>query len=729
MAVAKAAAAPGDTAARGWSSAPVVIWFAGGQGRPAAIVLALLLALGYLALGERGWSPIRNLFFDAYQRLMPRQVSFYPAVIVDIDDASLAALGRWPWPRTRLARLIEATHRSGALAVGLDVVMPEPDSLSPVALFGERQDVSPALQKSLAELPSNDMILAETLRRIPTVVGRVGIADGKVQNTPPSGQTPVIMVGENPAPHLQSYAQDLTNVPEIEAAASGRGYLNDTRDRDGVVRSLPLLIAVNGEPAPSFALELLRVAAGQSGYTVRSGRNGIDGVQIGTSFIPTDPNGRIPLHFSPAYAGRRVPARAVLGGEVAPDAFANQVAIIGATAIGITDAAATPVATSMNGVEIQAQFIENILAGARLKRPPAILWLEGLAFLSIAMLLILLLPRTGPSWGVVIFLTGAIIVWAVSLIFYLQAKTLFDPSFATVGNILILLLLLTAGWLAAERRRRELDAALEVERVERLRMAGELQAAREIQMGMLPVAGAIKGLPPQLEFYAMLEPALEVGGDLYDAFMLDDDRFFFLVGDVSGKGVPASLFMALSKTLCKSLARREHGSLDALLRLVNEEISQENPGSLFITAILGVINVRTGEMQFCSAGHDAPILLRASEPPRSLNGTGGLPLCVDEDFPYTADQIQLQPGDTLIVLTDGITEAQDANKNFYGLARVLAYLPTLEGAQRSAAALCAGLYGEVKRFTQGSPPSDDITIMAIRLTSIPPTPDSGSTSV
>ena len=479
---------------------------------------------------------------------------------------------------------------------------------------------------------------------------------------------------------------------------------------------MPLLIAVNSEIAPSFALELLRVATGQAQYTVQSNRNGINGVQIGTSFIPTDPDGRIRLHFSPAYAARRVSARDVLRGEVAPKAFANQVAIIGATAIGVTDVAATPIATRMDGVEIQAQFVENILAGTRLKRPPVTSWLELLAFLSMAIVLIILLPRKGPGYGVAIFLAGAIIVGIASIVCFFETKLLYDPSFAMAGNSLILVVLLTAGFSDADRRRRELDAALEAEKIERSRMAGELQAAREIQMGMLPVPGAIEGLPAELDFYATLEPALEVGGDLYDAFMLDAEHFFFLVGDVSGKGVPASLFMALSKTLCKSLARREHVPLDALLRIVNEEISRENPGSLFISAVVGIINVCTGELEFCNAGHDAPVLLRANQAPRSLHSAGGPPLCVDERFPYAIDRLQLQSDDMLVMITDGVTEAQDARQNFYGMARVLAYFSTTQPWQlSSAAAICAGLAADVKRFIDGAPPSDDITIMAIRL--------------
>src|SRR5262245_33994625 len=129
---------------------------------------------------------------------MPREVSRYPVVIVDIDDASLATLGRWPWPRTRLARLIEATHRAGALAVGLDIIMSDADSLSPAALLVDRQDVSPTLQNTLAELPSNDIILAQTLRRIPTVIARAAIAAGKDRSAPKSSQTSVVSVGHQP---------------------------------------------------------------------------------------------------------------------------------------------------------------------------------------------------------------------------------------------------------------------------------------------------------------------------------------------------------------------------------------------------------------------------------------------------------------------------------------------------------------------------------------------------
>ena len=657
---------------------------------------------------------MRELLFDAYQRLMPRTASQTHVVIIDIDDATQAAYGRWPWPRTRLARLIEETHKLGALAVGLDLIMPEEDPLSPKVFLADRQDVTPAVQQALAGLPSNDTALAETLRGIPSVIGRAGIIDVGFQSSAVNTQTPIRIVGELDARWLPSYRAHLTSIPEIEDAASGRGYLNDTRDSDGVVRTMPLMFAVNGRPAPSFALELLRVTAGQERYIIRGSRVGIQGIQIGKSLIPTDAQGRIRVYFIPSDPRRRISASAILRGELAPNALAHQIAIIGVAAIGITDVAATPVATRMDGIEIQAQTIENILEGSQLSRPPKIRWLELMALLAIAMALIVFLPRLRPSAGVVIFLLGTAIVWAASVLAFRELRVLFDPTFATVGNALILTVLLTAGFSVADRRRRELDIALQAERIERSRIAGELQAAREIQMGMLPSPGAIAGLPANIEFYAVLEPAQEVGGDLYDAFMLDERHFFFLIGDVSGKGVPASLFMALSKTLCKSLARREHVPLDGLMRLVNEEISQENPGELFVTAIVGILDTETGKLELCNAGHDAPILLRVNEPPSSLNRTGGPPLCVQEDFPYAFDCMQLRPDDVLVMITDGITEAQDPAQSFYGLTRVLKYLAQMTKPQLHVVDACQGIYEDVKRFSQGLPPCDDITIVAIR---------------
>ena len=159
----------------------------------------------------------------------------------------------------------------------------------------------------------------------------------------------------------------------------------------------------------------------------------------------------------------------------------------------------------------------------------------------------------------------------------------------------------------------------------------------------------------------------------------------------------------------------------------NEEISRDNRDELFVTLVAGIIDVRTGDLQLCSAGHDAPILLRAGEMPCPIEPAGGPPLCVVDDFPYDSNPERLQPGDMLIMITDGVTEAHDPEQNLYGLDRALAYLTALPqdgNGRQSAAAVCQGLYKDIKAFVQHAKPSDDVTIMAIRFTapqlSLPP---------
>ena len=710
---------------QGWSSITSIKVLAGGRGRPAAIVTAVLLALWYMLLGEPSWRHLQQAVFDAYQRTFPRQSERLRVFIVDIDEASLTALGQWPWPRTRLARLIDATHRLGALAVGLDLLMPDADRFSPDMVLAERSDVSQALREAFASLPSNDSLLADTLRRTPTVIGRAGLAEAGTGHLPGSSQTAVRVYGEVPMAQAPAYMGHLTNVPELEAAASGRGYLNSTPDTDGVLRCMPLLMTVQGTWAPALALEVLRVAIQKPAYTIHGSPHGIRGVQVGESFLPTDPDGRLRLYFSPPDPRRRVSALAVLQGTVDSGAFAHSVALIGVTAVGVTDITMTPVTTRMDGVEVQAQVIENMLAGTRLLRSSLAPWWEGGAFLCTAAILIILLPQVRPGYSVIVLVIVTAVVAAVSLMLFVQARVLIDPLFPTAGNLVVLFVLLTAGLAASDRARRYMQAELETERLERIRVAGELRAARDIQMGMLPSPETIASLPACLTVHALLEPAREVGGDLYDAFMLDEQHFFFSVADVSGKGVPASLFMALSKALCKSIALREHVPLDALMILMNREISRENHAELFVTAVIGIIDICTGTMEICCAGHEAPILLRPGEVPRSIEVTGGPPFCFLEDFPYPSVQMVLQPADMLVMITDGVTEAQDPGHHLYGIERTLAYLATIHTApyrDLSVVSMCQGLYADVCRFAAGADQADDITIMAMRFAGPASTP-------
>ena len=449
----------------------------------------------------------------------------------------------------------------------------------------------------------------------------------------------------------------LANVAELEAGAIGFGLVNTQRDPDGVVRQVPLLMSVAGQPVPSLALEALRVAVGANWLTLHTDENGLTGVELGDSTLATDPDGKVTLYYSHSDPRRRHSAAAVLNGEVPDDALAGRIALIGVTALGLTDVVPTPVEGSMDGVEVHVQVIETVLDGVRLIRPWFARWVE-LGFLAITgVLIIAWIPRLRPAYGALLVVAVLTAFFGVSFAAFAQAQRLFDPSQAAVTLSVIYVFLLASMLAESNRKRRQLNAAFESQRLESARMAGELGAAREIQLGMLPRPDAIEDLPPTIRLHALLEPAREVGGDLYDVYMVDERQVFFLVADVSGKGVPASLFMALSKALCKSVALRDGAAVGMVTKL-NEAMSRENPGAFFVTAITGVIDTETGEGEFCIAGHDAPYRFKPGDTPQELTSSGGPPLCVLDDFTYPSERFHLAPGEMLLLWTDGVGEAQ-----------------------------------------------------------------------
>jgi sigma-B regulation protein RsbU (phosphoserine phosphatase) len=242
------------------------------------------------------------------------------------------------------------------------------------------------------------------------------------------------------------------------------------------------------------------------------------------------------------------------------------------------------------------------------------------------------------------------------------------------------------------------------------RIESELKIARAIQMSMVP-----KIFPPfpdraEFDLYAVIEPAKEVGGDFYDFFFIDDDYLYFVIGDVSDKGVPASLFMAVTKTLIRSQTSKEM-SPDQVLTRVNKELCVDNDSTMFVTVFCGMFHTRTGDMWYSNGGHNPPYLLTAGGEVEALERTGGMVLGVMDDIPYQTKQMRLTTGDGLFLYTDGITEAMDPHGQLFSDERLRAVLRRTNGATPQE--IIGGVVGEVKRFAAGAPQSDDITALAL----------------
>jgi sigma-B regulation protein RsbU (phosphoserine phosphatase) len=245
------------------------------------------------------------------------------------------------------------------------------------------------------------------------------------------------------------------------------------------------------------------------------------------------------------------------------------------------------------------------------------------------------------------------------------------------------------------------------------RMESELKIAKNIQMSFLP-----KRFPPfpdisRFDLHAALEPAREVGGDLYDFFLLDETHLFFSVGDVSGKGVPAALFMAVTKTLVKGNAEPGMDPA-AILSRVNTELCVDNEQLLFVTMFCGILDFTTGELAFSNAGHNPPVLLRADGATDFLELPRGLFLGIMEDAAYRTGRIVLGPGDALVVYTDGVTEAMNEAEELYSSPRLLGLLRA--ATDKSAVALTDTVMESVITYEGDAPQADDITVLALTYT-------------
>jgi len=529
------------------------------------------------------------------------------------------------------------------------------------------------------------------------------------------GVSPVRAFGGDPARFVPRFEGGLHSIAPIEAAAAGRALVSVDPER-GVLRRMPMLAAVGPTLMPGLALEMLRVAAGAPAISVKVGRGGLEAVGVAGFAIPTEPDGRVWLHYSRSDARRLVPASDVLDGMVPAERFQGRLVLVGATALGLSDTQSTPVTDRMPGIEVHAQLLECILDGALLTRPPLARAIELAMLAAGGVLLLLAVPRLRPRVSAPLLLGLILLALAGGFLAYRARGLLVDGATPGLGLAVLYTALLAVTLTETESRRRALRRQVERQREAAARLAGELEAARRIQMGTLPRPSIVFPGEQRFDLYARLDPAREVGGDLYDFFFLDPDHLFFLIGDVSGKGLPGSLFMAISKALYKSTALRRHGQVAAMMREADAEISRDNTEGLFVTALAGILDARTGALEYCSAGHEPPFLLpRAGRPLMRLTEGGGPPLCAADGFPYDAATRQLEPGDTLCLITDGITEAAAPDGTLYGRPRLEALLGGLAPAA-SAGEIGEAIRRDVAAFTGDAEASDDMAILVLRYT-------------
>lgn len=297
--------------------------------------------------------------------------------------------------------------------------------------------------------------------------------------------------------------------------------------------------------------------------------------------------------------------------------------------------------------------------------------------------------------------------WHISIVI---PEELIYAELNRIGRIVGLLMILGLALLVfiVVRSRKDTNRLVEFT-ARNQKMENELQIARAIQMAMLQKVFPPFTDHPDLNIYGLVNPAKEVGGDLYD-FFIRHDKLFFCVGDVSGKGVPAALVMAMTNSLFRSISAHEEQP-EEIVSLMNRSFTEQNTQNMFLTLFLGVLDLTTGRLDYCNAGHNAPVLLSGSGQP-NLDVLANLPLGIVADFPYQAQSVQLSRGDLLFLYTDGLTEAENINHDQFGEQRMIDILTSLNTTRPRNVA--DAMLAAVSAFVGDAEQSDDLTMLAIR---------------
>ena len=463
---------------------------------------------------------LRQSVFDQYQRVHPRVYQPAPVRIIDIDEESLAKIGQWPWPRSRIAELVERLRKAEVAALGFDVLFAEPDRTSPMAMLNI-WSLPGTTQRSIASLPDHDELLATALEPGGVVLGFSVEREGTGPDLP-AQKYRFVNMGEPALPFAHAFSRAVPSLPLLSNAAAGNGVLTFVPDNDGVVRRVPLLLRLGDMLVPSLAAEVLRVGQGAQNYMLRTSDTpgvGMTEVKIGDFAVPTTSAGEAWIHYTGPVDERTIPAWKILAGEIPDAELQGKLLLVGASAQGLMDLRFSPLGGVMPGVEAHAQLLEQVLTDSYIYRPA---WANTIEALTIVM--------GGLALGTLALVTGALVsavaallvigavVWAGWMAFA-EHRLLLDPVTPSLGIFLAFLLSSVMHHLSTERRQRFVREAFSryvspnlvsyiVEHPDQLELGGKRQECSFVFTDLAGFTGLMEKIDPA-EVVALLNAYLD----------------------------------------------------------------------------------------------------------------------------------------------------------------------------------------------------------------------------
>ncbi|WP_440618878.1 CHASE2 domain-containing protein [Candidatus Pelagibacter sp. HIMB1493] len=579
---------------------------------------------------------IENISYDIYQSIFEENSDFNDVLIVDIDEKSIGEVGQFPWRRDVFANLVDKLENLEASVISFDIFFSEEDKQNPSKILGElnisNEGVLDSDQSLITAIQNSNVILP--------VLGDISVFD-KMNNSKP--KTNFISRGGDAENYLYNFKNKITSLEVINNAAKGIGNISYLDNQDGVLRSLPILLKIDGDIWPSLSLETLRLLHKNKSILIQSSESGIKTIRTKNYSLNTDPNAIVHINYKKFGKDKYISAVDILNDKISKNIIKDKIILIGSSAQGLFDFVKIPSGKVIPGVETHAHAIENIINNDFIIKNLKTDIIE-IIILLISLILVLIIPKkVNPKLSIVFFVGLCVFLITSSLVFY-QFNYFIDIFYTTLGSAFLFLVTLYFRYL------QENEIAIENEK-KQIVLKKEREIAGEVQKKLFPKEFEQKNI-----LYAKNVPARDVSGDYYDYIKISEDEFYFTLADVSGKGVKAGILMANAAAVFRSMAKLNK-EVSTIARYINNQVADSSYQGMFITAVVGKYNIKEKKIEYINLGHE-PIMVydenfnfeyyKSTLPPLGI-------MAMDNDDFFRTNEISLV-NKNLVIYTDGVTE-------------------------------------------------------------------------
>ena len=627
--------------------------------------LILILLISLKIVNPSFVKSISFLSFDLYQKIFTLDKKESEVVIIDIDEASLGKFGQFPWSRSVFAKILENVNQFEPKAIGFDIFFTEKDKQSPEEII-KSYNLIPTDVSELQEIKGHDEIFGEELKKTKSVTAVLGSSVPSHSSYDRKAKARFLSKGGDPEQFTYSYAYSIGSLKQLEDSVKGLGSISFLDQTDGIIRSLPLIVKFNKEIYPTMGLEMIRVGNNQKNIYIELNEVGVKRISSRPYKISSDPNGIIWIRYKNSLKSQYISASSVYEGKFSEKLFKDKFVLIGASAQGLFDLVKTPLGVTIPGVEVHANVIENILDQSYLIRNPNTYLFELLFAIIVSISTFYLSQKIKPRYSLSIFFGSLAVVVILGFSLFLFRSELIDISYP--------IFMLTITFLTGLYFR-----FIEENKIALSNLQKEAKLLKERELA----AGVQKSLFPDISrfenfIYARNIPARDVSGDYFDVIKVNNDEYFFTLADVSGKGVKAGMYMAKASSIFRTLSNLSF-PLEKVVYGVNNEIVEAKFKGMFVTAVFGKFNIKTGELTFVNAGHESIMVLNEKKEFEFIKSEMP-PIGIIKYFTETmvkSSTINLKDK-TIVIYTDGVTEGYLQNGQEMGAEGVMDVISKIE---------------------------------------------------